>query len=115
MFEARFQTFEDASARAQSAERVAALRAELQRRGLDGFVVPRADRQQNEYLPPSEERLAWLTGFTGSTGAPGVLAHRAAGFVRGRYSVPAATPVDGKVFSIEPLVGPSPRAAPRHK
>src|SRR5262245_8677483 len=63
MFEARFQTFEDASARAQSAERVAALRAELERRGLDGFVIPRADRQQNEYLPASEERLAWLTGF----------------------------------------------------
>ena len=46
------------------------LRAELKRRGLDGFVVPRADRHQNEYVPPCEERLAWLTGFTGSAGAP---------------------------------------------
>ncbi len=73
MFEARFQTFEDASARAQSAARVAALRAELKRRGLDGFVVPRADRQQNEYVPACEERLAWLTGFTGSAGAAVVL------------------------------------------
>src|SRR4026208_1573760 len=71
MFEARFQTFEDASERALSAARVAALRAELQRRGLDGFVIPRADRQQNEYLPASEERLAWLTGFTGSAGGAG--------------------------------------------
>ena len=60
MFEAKFQTFDDVSERAHSAARVAALRAELKRRGLDGFVVPRADRQQNEYLPASEERLAWL-------------------------------------------------------
>ena len=68
MFEARFQSFDDLSERAQSAARVAELRAELERRGLDGFMVPRADRQQNEYLPASEERLAWLTGFTGSAG-----------------------------------------------
>ncbi|HSR71941.1 MAG TPA: hypothetical protein VLL72_06125, partial [Kiloniellales bacterium] len=47
-------------------DRLAALRAELARRGLDGFVVPHADAHQNEYLPPDAERLAWLTGFTGS-------------------------------------------------
>jgi Xaa-Pro aminopeptidase len=80
------------------------LRGELKRRGLDGFVVPRADRQQNEYLPASEERLAWLTGFTGSAGAAVVLADRAALFADGRYSVQAATEVDGKIFSIEHLV-----------
>src|SRR5690349_22463704 len=104
MFEARFQTFEDASARAQSAARVAALRAELQRRGLDGFVVPRADRQQNEYLPASEERLAWLTGFTGSAGAAIVLADRAVLFVDGRYTVQAAAQTDANVFTIAHLV-----------
>jgi Xaa-Pro aminopeptidase len=104
MFEARFQSFDDSSERAQSAARVAALRGELKRRGLDGFVVPRADRQQNEYLPASEERLAWLTGFTGSAGAAVVLADRAALFADGRYSVQAATQVDGKIFSIEHLV-----------
>ena len=104
MFEARFQSFDDSSERAQSAARVAALRSELKRRGLDGFVVPRADRQQNEYLPASEERLAWLTGFTGSAGAAVVLADRAALFVDGRYSVQAASQIDGKVFSIEHLV-----------
>ena len=81
MFEARFQSFDDSSERAQSAARVAALRGELKRRGLDGFVVPRADRQQNEYLPASEERLAWLTGFTGSAGAAVVL-RRPRGAVR---------------------------------
>ena len=104
MFEARFQSFDDSSERAQSAARVAELRGELKRRGLDGFVIPRADRQQNEYLPPSEERLAWLTGFTGSAGAAVVLADRAALFVDGRYSVQATTQVDGKIFSIEHLV-----------
>ena len=104
MIEARFQTFDDSSERAASAARVAVLRAELKRRGLDGFVVPRADRQQNEYLPASEERLAWLTGFTGSAGAAIVLAERAALFVDGRYTVQAAAQVDAKVFAIEHLV-----------
>src|SRR5471030_2243999 len=94
MFEARFQSFDDSSGRAESARRVAGLRAELKRRGLDGFVVPRADRQQNEYLPASEERLAWLTGFSGSAGAAIVLAERAALFVDGRYTVQAAAQVD---------------------
>ena len=68
MFEAHFQSFDDRSDRGASAPRVAALRAELARRGLDGFIVPRADRFQNEYVPPCDERLAWLTGFTGSAG-----------------------------------------------
>ncbi len=104
MFEARFQSFDDSGERAQSAVRVAELRTELKRRGLDGFIVPRADRQQNEYLPASEERLAWLTGFTGSAGAAVVLDDRAALFVDGRYTVQASTQVDGKIFSIEHLV-----------
>jgi len=104
MFEARFQTFDDSSERAESAGRVTALRAELKRRGLDGFLVPRADRQQNEYLPASEERLAWLTGFTGSAGFVIVLAARAAVFVDGRYTVQADAQVDKAVFAIEHLV-----------
>ncbi len=108
MFEARFQTFDDSSDGAASAARVAALRAELQRRGLDGFVVPRADRQQNEYLPASEERMAWLTGFTGSAGLAIVLADRAALFADGRYTVQAAMQVDTQTFAIEHLVDSPP-------
>ena len=104
MFEARFQSFDDSSERAQSAARVAELRAELGRRGLDGFMVPRADRQQNEYLPASEERLAWLTGFTGSAGAAVVLSDRAALFVDGRYTVQASSQVDSNIFSLEHMV-----------
>jgi Xaa-Pro aminopeptidase len=104
MFEARLQSFDDLSERAATPARIAALRAELKRRGLDGFVVPRADRQQNEYLPASEERLAWLTGFSGSAGAAIVLAERAALFVDGRYTVQAADQVDVKIFAIAHLV-----------
>jgi Xaa-Pro aminopeptidase len=104
MFEARFQSFDDSRERGESASRVAALRGELKRRGLDGFIVPRTDRQQNEYLPASEERLAWLTGFTGSAGAAIVLADRAVLFVDGRYTVQAAAQVDAKIFSTAHLV-----------
>ncbi len=104
MFEARFQSFDDSREGTAAPARLAALRAELKRRGVDGFVVPRADRQQNEYLPASEERLAWLTGFTVSAGLGVVLAERAALFVDGRYTEQAKAQIDAKLFSIEHLV-----------
>ncbi|HZL41610.1 MAG TPA: aminopeptidase P family N-terminal domain-containing protein, partial [Pseudolabrys sp.] len=104
MFEARFQTFDDSSDGAAVPARLNALRAALKKRGLDGLAVPRADRQQNEYLPANEERLAWLTGFTGSAGAAIVLTERAALFVDGRYTVQVKTQVDSKLFAIEHLV-----------
>ena len=110
MFEALFQSFDDHADRRASAPRVAALRAELQRRLLDGFIVPRADRYQNEYVPPYDERLAWLTGFTGSAGVAIVLADRAVLFVDGRYQVQVREEVDGAIFSIEHLVERPPPA-----
>jgi Xaa-Pro aminopeptidase len=110
MFEARFQSFEDRGERGAGAERLAALRAELARRGLDGFIVPRADRYQNEYVPPNAERLAWLTGFTGSAGIAIVLADRAAIFVDGRYKVQVAEEVDSASFAVEHLVERPPAA-----
>src|SRR3954453_12022590 len=108
MFEARFQTFEDSGERAASAGRLAALRAELKRQNLDGFILPRADRHQNEYVPPSEERLAWLTGFTGSARPTVVLADKAALFVDGRYTLAAKTQIDTSVFTIVPIADTSP-------
>jgi Xaa-Pro aminopeptidase len=78
--------------------RVAALRAELKRRGLAGFIVPRADEHQGEYVPPRAERLAWLTGFTGSAGLAIVLEHTAAVFVDGRYTLQVTQQVDPKLF-----------------
>src|SRR5260370_42595366 len=103
-FHAQFQTFDDPQDASESVPRLVALRAELARRGLDGFVVPHADRFQNEYLPPSEERLAWLTGFTGSAGAAVILAERAVLFVDGRYTLQAHDQTDPKLFTIEHLV-----------
>ena len=104
MFEARFQSFEDRTERAASGPRVATLRTELARRGLTGFVIPRSDRHQNEYVPASEERLAWLTGFTGSAGAAIVLMERAVLFVDGRYTLQVREQVDTSLFTIEHLV-----------
>ena len=104
MFEARFQSFEDHTERAASGARVAALRTELARRGLTGFIIPRSDRHQNEYVPASEERLAWLTGFTGSAGAAIVLMERAVLFVDGRYTLQVREQVDTSLFTIEHLV-----------
>lgn len=78
-----------AAEKAQSArsERLDALRAELVRLHLDGFLIPRADEHQGEYSPRVAARLAWLTGFTGSAGLAIVLADRAAIFVDGRYTL----------------------------
>ncbi len=78
--------------------RVAALRASLARLGVDGMLVPRADEHLNEYVPASAERLAWLTGFTGSAGLAIVLADEAAVFTDGRYVLQVATQTDGDVF-----------------
>ncbi|HEY0568340.1 MAG TPA: aminopeptidase P family protein [Xanthobacteraceae bacterium] len=104
MFEACFQTFEDRSDKSAAAQRVAALRAELTKRGLTAFVVPRADRHQNEYVPPSEERLEWLTGFNGSAGIALVLPERAVLFTDGRYLLQVRDQVDTTVFEIEHMV-----------
>ena len=69
----------------QGPPRLARLREALSAEGLDGFIVPRADAHQGEYVAPRDERLAWLTGFTGSAGFAVVLADKAGVFVDGRY------------------------------
>ncbi len=84
--------------------RLAALRAELARRALDGFVVPHADEYQNEYLPPHAERLAWLTGFDGSAGTAAVLGARAAIFVDGRYTLQVREQADAALYEFRHLI-----------
>lgn len=79
-------------------ERLASLRRELAARGLDGFIVPRADEHLGEYVPASAERLAWLTGFTGSAGLAVVLAERAAVFSDGRYVLQLAAQTDAALW-----------------
>src|SRR5258708_12047647 len=108
MVEARFQSFEDRAERGASAPRVAALRTELARRGLTGFIVPRSDRHQNEYVPGSEQRLAWLTGFTGSAGSAIVLIERALPFVDRRYTLQAPEQGATPPFAIQHLIGTPP-------
>src|SRR5471032_430057 len=77
---------------------LAALRNELSRRGLLGFIVPRADEHLGEYVPAAAERLAWLTGFTGSAGLAVVLADKAAVFTDGRYVLQLASQTDGALW-----------------
>jgi len=81
------------------AARLDALRRELAARKVDGFLVPRGDEHQGEYVPPSAERLAWLTGFKGSAGMACVLAETAAIFVDGRYTLQVRQEVDEALFT----------------
>ncbi len=74
------------------------LRAELAKDGLAGFIVPRADEHQNEYVPANAERLRWLTGFAGSAGTAVVLKDSAALFVDGRYTEQVKNEADASVF-----------------
>ncbi len=94
----------------ETATRLAALRAELAARGLDGFVVPRADQHLGECVAAASERLAWLTGFTGSAGAAVVLGARAAVFVDGRYTLQVRDQVDGACFEYKHLIEAPPAA-----
>src|SRR6202012_5621234 len=110
MFEALFQTFDEPETGVALTARLSAVREDLPRRNLTGFVIPRADQQQNEYVAPSEERLAWLTGFTGSAGLAIVLTQEAALFVHGRYTLQAAKQVDAGAWKVEPLIDPSPES-----
>ena len=103
-----FQTYENETDAATCAPRLVALRAELAKRGLDGFVVPRADEHQGEYVPKRAERLAWLTAFTGSAGAAVVLKEKAAVFVDGRYTLQVRQQTDTKLFEPRDLVEEGP-------
>src|SRR4029077_19923518 len=86
------------------AARLDRLRRQMAAQGLDGFIVPRSDEHQGEYVPPRGQRLAWLTGFAGSAGQAIVLRDRAALFVDGRYTLQAAAQVDAGLFEIRHLI-----------
>ena len=79
------------------------LRKALSDANLDGFIIPHEDEYQNEYLPDCNERLMWVTGFTGSAGAALVLIHKAAVFVDGRYTLQVRDQVDGDLFEYKSL------------
>ncbi len=97
-----FQTFDAPTNPADGPPRLAALRAEIERLGLTGVLVPRADRHQGEYVAPCDDRLAWLTGFTGSAGFAVVLPDLAGVFIDGRYRVQVKAQVDLAHFTPVP-------------
>ena len=95
-----FQSFDEVASPSASAERMLALRRELQGRQLDGFLVPHSDEHQDEFLPPAAARLRWLTGFTGSAGSAIVLASHAVLLVDGRYTLQAQAQADAALFEV---------------
>jgi Xaa-Pro aminopeptidase len=109
-----FQNFSSAADPSKGPARLAALRAALAAQGLAGFLVPRADAHQGEYVAPRDERLQWLTGFTGSAGFCIVLPGIAGVFIDGRYRVQVKSQVDLGAFTPVPwpetLPGPWVRA-----
>jgi Xaa-Pro aminopeptidase len=90
--------------------RLDALRKELGKRGLDGFVVPISDEHMSEYVGAYAQRLAWLTGFGGSAGTTVVLKDKAAIFVDGRYTIQVRDEVDGRLFEYQSIPQTSPAA-----
>ena len=92
------------------AERLAAVRAEMRRQDLDAFLVPRADEHLGEYVPPSAERLAWLTGFSGSAGLACVFADGATVWSDGRYVLQLASETDPSLWERLHLIEQPPPA-----
>lgn len=95
-----FQTYTVTTHPSQGVANVAALRAQFAGLGLDGFLVPHEDEHQNEYLPDANERLAWVSGFTGSAGAALILKQSAILFADGRYTLQSREQTDPAVFDI---------------
>jgi Xaa-Pro aminopeptidase len=89
-------------------DRLARLRRELSARGLQGFIVPRADEHLGEYVPASAERLAWLTGFTGSAGLAAVLPEKAAVFTDGRYVLQLAAQTNPQLWERRHIIDEPP-------
>jgi Xaa-Pro aminopeptidase len=98
------KTLDPATEKAAIPRRLEALRAELKSQGLDGFIVPRQDEFQGEYVAPYAERLRWLTGFGGSWGVAIIMLDKAAIFVDGRYTLQLVEQVDTSLFTPRHLI-----------
>ena len=84
------------------------VRDQLKAQGLDGLYVPHEDEYQNEYLPDANERLAWVSGFTGSFGSAFVFTDRAVIFADGRYTIQVADQTDPDLWEIQNVPEPGP-------
>jgi Xaa-Pro aminopeptidase len=110
-----FQTYDDPGGPSLGRKHLPRLRKALKQAGLDGFITPHEDEWQNEYVPAAYDRLAWLTGFTGSAGAAVVFAGEAAVFVDGRYTLQVRAQVDAALFAYRDLVDGGPGAYIRER
>ena len=88
--------------------KLTALRKELESSGVDGFIVPRSDEYQGEFVAEYAERLAWATNFTGSAGLAIILKEQCCLFVDGRYILQAGHEVDLQQFKIKHISELSP-------
>ncbi|MFT6772719.1 MAG: Xaa-Pro aminopeptidase [Paracoccaceae bacterium] len=104
------QSFDERADGAAGPARLAALRARMAALGVHGFLIPRADAHMGENVAARDERLAWLTGFTGSAGSCAATVREAALFVDGRYTLQAAGQTDTAAFQIQPLARTTPDA-----
>ncbi|WP_173088011.1 aminopeptidase P family protein [Devosia sp. 1635] len=95
-----FQSFAEKSDPANVAPRLQALRAQMSQAGVDGFLIPRADAHRGESVPPSEARLAYVTGFTGSAGVAVIGPERAALFIDSRYTLQAPAQTDTTLVDV---------------
>ncbi len=82
-------------------DRVSSLRKEISQKGLDGYIIPRTDEFQGEFLAPYAERLAWISGFTGSAGSAVILPEKAVVMSDGRYTLQLREEVDSELFDLE--------------
>ena len=100
---AKFQSFDTETDPAQVAPRLAALRGEMRKLELDGFLIPLSDAHRGESLPACERRLAFVTGFTGSAGLALISPEKAALLVDGRYTLQAPAQTDTSLIDVLPL------------
>ena len=94
-----FQTFDPASDRSFAGKHLPAMREEMRKQKLDGFLVPHDDEYLNEYLPDNAERLMWASGFSGSAGSAIIFTDSAVIFTDGRYTVQVREQVDNQFFA----------------
>ncbi|MDJ0613517.1 MAG: aminopeptidase P family protein [Rhizobiaceae bacterium] len=99
-----FQSFKTSANRDAGPDRLVRLREEMRKREATAFLIPHADEHQNEYLPERAERLAWLTGFTGSAGFAIATLKTCIVFLDGRYTLQAAEQIHPDAFSSESLI-----------
>jgi Xaa-Pro aminopeptidase len=103
---APLQSFEVKGGPALGRRNLPRLRRRLEALGLDAFLVPHEDEYQNEYLPDAHERLAWVSGFSGSAGAAWIGRERAVLFVDGRYTLQGRAQTDPALFEVADLLNP---------